>query len=329
MLNQIRKFGMILGAKCFYRRSSCRRSTTYHRRLQFEHCEDRCMLATFSVTNVNDGVVTDFGDQPGTLRQAIFDANETPGTDTIDFDPAVFNTPTTINLTLGPLFITESVTIDATDGMGNLRNITITAAANSGIFNITDFTESAKLVTLVGLTLTGGNTSGTGGAIFSAEQLVLRDSVIHNNFAGAGGAIYMDAANAGPTPRELLRIENSVIRDNTSGGNGGGVFIDTPSILTPTADTFLITGSTFTNNQTLDFGSVGGGLYARFRGAPDSVPQLTITGTEFTSNRADRAGGGVFALIQQHASVTITDSLITGNAGSSGGGIFAHFALAA
>lgn len=132
------------------------------------------MLATFSVTNVDDGVVTDVGDQPGTLRQAIFDANETPGADTIEFDSSLGGE--TILLTEGQLTISESVTIDATiDGAGpsqELLGITIDASGNdptpdddngdgTKIFNISG--GSSDQVEINGLTLTGGDEGGFGG----------------------------------------------------------------------------------------------------------------------------------------------------------------------
>jgi len=57
--------------------------------------------ATFLVTNINDTGA-------GSLRQAIVDANATPGFDTISFDTAgVFATPQTITLTSGELLITD------------------------------------------------------------------------------------------------------------------------------------------------------------------------------------------------------------------------------
>lgn len=60
------------------------------RKLRFEICEDRRLLATFLVTSAADGVVTGPGDQPGTLRQAVFDANNLAGDDEIRFsiDPS-------------------------------------------------------------------------------------------------------------------------------------------------------------------------------------------------------------------------------------------------
>src|SRR5437764_15057202 len=55
------------------------------RTLRFEQLEARQMLTTFTVTNMNDAVVTAPGSAPGTLRQAIFDANSSPDPDVIQF----------------------------------------------------------------------------------------------------------------------------------------------------------------------------------------------------------------------------------------------------
>ena len=43
------------------------------------------MLATFTVTNLADAAVTAADSAPGTLRQAIYDANQSEGADLIQF----------------------------------------------------------------------------------------------------------------------------------------------------------------------------------------------------------------------------------------------------
>ena len=107
----------------------------YNRKLRIEQCEDRRMLAAFSVTNTSDAVVTSPGDAPGTLRQAIFDANDADNLggipDIITFDPTFFDTPQTINLAHGELNITEAVTIDTVG-----QDITIDANNGfAGVYN--------------------------------------------------------------------------------------------------------------------------------------------------------------------------------------------------
>ena len=53
--------------------------------LRFESLEDRRVLTTFTVTNLGDATVNGPGNAPGTLRQAIFDANAANDPDTIEF----------------------------------------------------------------------------------------------------------------------------------------------------------------------------------------------------------------------------------------------------
>jgi len=59
----------------------------------------------FSVTNANDNGA-------GSLRQAIINANNAAGADTITFDSTFFSTPRMINLTTAELAISDSVMRD-------------------------------------------------------------------------------------------------------------------------------------------------------------------------------------------------------------------------
>ena len=105
-----------------------RHRPTNDKKLSFQSLEDRRMLATFSVTSSGDGPVSTAGDLPGSLRQAIFDANANPGDDTIEFDSSVFTggNASLVRLTQGELEITDSLTIDGSTGV----DVTITGDAN-------------------------------------------------------------------------------------------------------------------------------------------------------------------------------------------------------
>jgi hypothetical protein len=89
-----------------YRRRR-RRSTSSPRgwslphRLHFEPLEDRRRLAVIPVTNLDD-----FG--PGSLRQAIFDANNMGGADTIDLTGVAG----TIAVAAGEMEIVEQLTLE-------------------------------------------------------------------------------------------------------------------------------------------------------------------------------------------------------------------------
>src|SRR5262245_37975173 len=91
-------------------------------RLGVVRLEDRIAPATFTVTNTNDGTVSKAGDLPGSLRQAIYDANTLDGVDSIVFDSSVFATTKTIILTSGFLWIKDAVSV-----LGPAANVTVDA----------------------------------------------------------------------------------------------------------------------------------------------------------------------------------------------------------
>src|SRR5260370_23705063 len=72
--------------------------------LSVEGLEDRTVPSTFTVGNLDDS-------GPESLRQAILDANVTPGADLIRFAPAARDG--TITLTSGQLSITPDLILDA------------------------------------------------------------------------------------------------------------------------------------------------------------------------------------------------------------------------
>ena len=166
--------------------------------------------ATFTVTNTNDS-------GPGSLRQAIIDANAAAGDDTIVFDAGVFSTPQTIVLTSGELTIQDSnLTING-PGSG-LLSISGNNQSRSFIIRAT----GAPVVTATFNNLTIKDGIGGGGAIrgngplyqkvtLNASWAVLRDKFGSPSF---GGAIQV-AHGVGD-----LNIDNSIFYRNT--GNGGG-----------------------------------------------------------------------------------------------------------
>ena len=88
-----------------------------------ETLEDRRMLKAFIVSDLGDAPVSMAGDAPGTLRQAIFDANDLSGLDTVIFAAGLTGT---ITLTEGELAVSDSVTIS---GPGAVQ-LTIDASGN-------------------------------------------------------------------------------------------------------------------------------------------------------------------------------------------------------
>jgi hypothetical protein len=168
-----------------------------HRQLRLERLEERSLLATITVTTPHD--VVDLTDDVISLREAIFAANIVTGHDALNFDFG-HDGPATIVLRQGELKITDALTIQGTGP----QLLTIDAGGSdptpdqhnhdgSRIFNIDG---SGQLnISIAGLTLTGGDVLGVGGAILNFEDLLLSNCVVagnsaHGGFDGGGGGVY-------------------------------------------------------------------------------------------------------------------------------------------
>jgi len=233
------------------------------------------LALTFPVTNTADS-------GPGSLRQAVLDANGSGGADQIDITVAG-----AITLTTGELVISESVTIN---GPG-ARSLAISGNDASRIFRLDN--AQAKDVVISGLTLTDGGASGNGGAILNqGGNLTLRAMRIVNNTAtGEGGAIYNSFFDAG----NVLTIEDSEISNNDANKNGAFYFIGFE---------LRMSNSTIHGNQATD--SVGAFL---MQFASGYVRNSTITG-----NAANFVGG----VQVQDSSVTFESTILAGNTDSTG-----------
>src|SRR5262249_15128873 len=111
---------------------------------RLEALEDRALPSTFTVHNLSDS-------GPGSLRQAVLDANAHPGADTIRFAHGLHGT---IALTGGELSVTGDLTIA---GPGANR-LTVSGSHASRIFHISG---SSTDVTIRDLTIADGVATGT------------------------------------------------------------------------------------------------------------------------------------------------------------------------
>ncbi|MDB5388894.1 MAG: hypothetical protein JWM11_4540 [Planctomycetaceae bacterium] len=297
-----------------------------------ESLENRTLLTTYTVMDTSDDI-----NDTSSLRYAINQANTNPGADTIQFDQNAFSTPQVITLGGTELLITDSVTIT---GPGAL-NLTINANAKSRIFDAQDgVLFPGKDVAISGLTLTGGYSSGRGGAIFSGENLTLTDDVLTGNFAvgdkfnnqgggavfedGRGGNLFVDgctfsnnsctapggAISATMNTATSVTIQNSTIESNTAfasfNGKGGGIAINSQGARV------LIQNSTITNNSANSAGGIS--LYIDSPYA-SILEGLTIVGNHADSTPTDSIGG--LAMFTSTGTTTLRDSIVSGNTSSS------------
>ena len=264
------------------------------RRLRVEVLEDRRMLATFNVTNLLDGPVTAPGDLPGSLRQAMFDANNLPGADEITFSVngtiAIGSQLPTItdDLTItGPG--QALLTIDAGNGTDNAPG----TSDGYRIFNIEDGNDATFIdVELAGMTLTGGDIADFGGAIRNSENLTVLSSTITGNSSRGGrdgGGIYTRLGD--------LSVTNSMVSHNFSSGAGG---------IAGQGGNVSIVESLITGNGSFGWLELGGGI--GLRGSNLSVHESTIS--ENYTQGFDSNGGGIGI---RDGSLIVTSSLISDN----------------
>ncbi|HEV8631048.1 MAG TPA: right-handed parallel beta-helix repeat-containing protein, partial [Thermoanaerobaculia bacterium] len=256
---------------------------------------------TFTVSNLNDGPVAAAGDQPGTLRQAIFDANALAGADAIDFQAGLTGT---ILLTDGQLSITDSLDIQG-PGLASATPITVNANTSSRVFYL--YNPAALLdVRIHGITITNGGATNGGGIIDFGENLILDNvAVTGNAVTGDGGGLWFDAT--GPPFEGQLTISDSVISGNTADSSGAGIYVE------DTGGPVLIQNSDINGNFA---GGSGGGIYLYDPDADVTIEDSTISG-----NGAGAIGGGVYLYSMDAGNLTIERTTVSGNTATLGGGL--------
>lgn len=258
--------------------------------------------AVITVNSLGDDLNT--SDGLCTLREAIDNANADAlvsgdcaagsNPDVIVFQPGLTGTLTLEN---GDLDITDSVTIT---GPG-ASVITVSGNNASRIFDIERAGVTPIDVTITGLTLTNG-AANLGGAISSGEHLTLDQVVITGSVAAFGGGVYLSGFYGA-----RLTVTNSTISGNTATVAGGGLYAYYAY------DTIYLKNNTITGNQA---GEAGGGVLAVLIGGSFTMLNTVVSNnTAGTTVGSPGAGGGLLIGGFGGESVTISDSVITGNVG--------------
>ncbi|MBN1678660.1 MAG: hypothetical protein JW966_00115 [Anaerolineae bacterium] len=264
-------------------------------------------------------VVTTTADSgPGSLRQAILDANVLPGADTITFS---LSAPAAITLADTLPLITDDLTIS---GPG-ADQLTVDGAHAYRVFHVSDDVT----FTLEGVTVTGGRISGYdtegAGIYIDGGTLLASNCAFTDNAADYGGAIHNNAGEVEMTDCEF--------RDNDGSAYGAGIYsVD---------GTLTLTRVTFDDNDTLVFSTAHAGAIqssgtatiidclftnnsSEYGGAISNSGTMTLFNTTLVNNTAmnesaayDHPGGA----IMNYGILTITNSTLSGNTGGYGGAI--------
>jgi parallel beta-helix repeat protein len=243
--------------------------------------ESRALLSTIDVNNPTDTPVTGQID----VRQAITQANQDGGGDTIDFS-SLFDTPQTITLSGGPLVLSSGTTTTIQGPGANL--LSVSGNDTSLVFDVVNGGSAA----LSGLTITGGNADYGGGVRNDGSTLTLTDCTLSgdsatlqggglaNRFGGTttlyGCTVSGNSAASGGGVSNLsagtLSLVDTTISGNTASGQGGGLY---------NYATAALTNVTVAANSA----ATGGGLVSS-----GSFAALTLTNTIVA---AQKAGGDI------------------------------------
>jgi uncharacterized repeat protein (TIGR01451 family) len=211
----------------------------------------RARAATYTVTNTNPS-------GPGSLRQAILDANGNAGHDTIDFSVT------------GAIVLADAlpaISDDLTITGPGAAQLDVSGANAYQVFHI----NSGAAVTITGLTVRDGS-AVSGGGIWSAGALHLGAAHIFSNSASiSGGGVYVLGGSA--------TLSGTPVVSNSASISGGGVYVSNGSA--------TLDGTQVVSNSA----GAGGGVYVYQASAT-----LNVSGGEVGSNSASINGGGVYVL---------------------------------
>lgn len=258
----------------------------------------------FQVTRTDDPAPDGCFVDDCSLREAIIAANETDGADEIELPEGVyvlsrltvdgfFNRGDDAGLT-GDLDIASDMTIR---GAGMFDTI----IDGNGIDRVLDIDPEQDGVTveILDLMIRNGTANGDGNGIRNQGTATLARVSVNDNVGGSssyGGGIYNDNDAS-------LTLIDSVVRDNFTDGNGGGI--------ASYSSTLTIVNSAIRANSNAEFSGPGGGIVS-------SAGRTTITGSLIADNFSAYEGGGIASISDD--SLEIVDSQIIGNTSNDSGG---------
>ena len=206
----------------------------------------------------------------------------------------------------GAIFINEGAnqTVEITGGIFS-ENKTLSADGNGGAIN---FNSEGGAITIEGGEFTFNSSARSGGAIHvAAGDLLVDGGIFSENTASVNGAALNMTSIGGE-----MTINAGEIKGNTSGQEGGGIFMN--------QGTLLINGGLVENNTS---GMSGGGIYF---GNSSTTGTVTMNNGSIKGNTANYNGGGInmsYGKLDINGGEISENTAVRNGAGSGmGGGLY-------
>ena len=236
-------------------------------------------LAAIEVQNTKDAGL-------GSLRQAIHDLCVDG---TITFNSSLSGQ--TVTLSSAELLIDKGMTID-----GSALAVPVTISGNS-VLRVFNVNAPLAKVTLQGVAITNGFTTGDGGGIYlvDSDPFLLTDVTVSNSHSdtGGGGGLYK------------LSSGTSTFTGVNFTGNaalwGAAIYLQ--------EGVSTINGSTINGNSAFGTGAAAGGIYQR-------NGNLSVSNTTISNNTAAAWGGGIYLenpLLSGQPSLELSGCILSGN----------------
>jgi hypothetical protein len=259
-----------------------------------ETLEARLAPSTYTVANANDS-------GPGSLRQAVTDANNHSGADQVAFS-SYFNSPRVITLT-STINITDPVTITGPSA----ANVTVSGNGAVGLFN-TQAATAGTAIGFVDLTLRQGAANGIGGAISAGDEAISATRCVFNQNVGGGGGGAVGIVGDGS-----FTAADCTFAGNTAYSQGGGAVLSRTAASNVVLRRCEIDGNVANDSYNYLDGGGGVNVFGHFL-----MEDSTVSGNTAVGVLNGYYGGGTFGygggLIVINGDVaTIRNSTISGN----------------
>ncbi len=150
--------------------------------------------------------------------------------------------------------------------------------------------------------ITDGSNDGGAISVAAGGNLIVRNSNLSGNIAGAGGGSGSDGGAIYVGNGGNVTVENSTLSGNASSGRGGAIYFDTETL---NPGNLIVSNSTISGNITTSVtGTGGGGIFIQGTSGSVSIRNSTIVNNMSDSTSAVAGAGAAASPTSRRASAS-------------------------